>query len=130
MTSASAGWNGDSLGAPTPTRSASQGAPKELPSRATRDKSGTIANLTSLHTPFRAPTFETWRPTTDRTGESPGAAAGLRKRKGWQAGVLESTAIGSEDGEMALWAPRKAPFSVIFPEFFDDFLRVFPSARL
>jgi hypothetical protein len=39
--------------------------------------------------------------------------------------VLQSTAVGSEEGELALSAREKAPIPFVFRHFFDDFLRVF-----
>ena len=75
---------------------------------------------------FRAPAREKWRPTAELAGQTTHEAAGIRQRKVWETGVLQSSAVGSEHGEMALWALEKAPFSAILRHFFDDFLRVFP----
>jgi hypothetical protein len=82
-----------------------------------------------VHMSFRAPTGEKWRPTSDLAGQTPREAAGLRKRKVWQPGVMQSTAVRSEHGEMALSALEKAPFSVVLHHFFDDLPRVFLRAR-
>jgi hypothetical protein len=77
---------------------------------------------------FRVPACEEWRPAHDLTRGKPGDAAGLRNRKVWHAGVLLSTAGGSEQGEMALWALETAPISAAFSEVFDDLRRDFPYA--
>jgi hypothetical protein len=74
---------------------------------------------------FRAPAREKWRPTVDLAPQTPREAAALGKRKVWQTSVLQSSAAGSELGEMALWALEKAPFCAIFRNYFVDFPRVF-----
>jgi hypothetical protein len=60
--------------------------------------------------------------------QTPREAAAPGQLKVWQTGVLQSSAVGPEHSEMALWALEKAPFSAIFRHFFDGFLRVFPRA--
>jgi hypothetical protein len=77
---------------------------------------------------LRAQAFEKWRPTTDSPRQIAAASAGLPEGKVWCTGVLQSSAVSAAHGEMALWAFDKAPFSAISPDFFDDFLRVFPRA--
>jgi hypothetical protein len=79
----------------------------------------------ALRMSSRAPAREKWRPTVDLALQTPVAAAGLRIRKGLQTRVLQSDAIGSEHGKMALLPFEKAPFSAIFRPFFIDFPRVF-----
>jgi hypothetical protein len=71
---------------------------------------------------------EEWRPTTDLTRQTPGKAAGLRYRKVWRTGVLQSSVAGTEHCKMALWTLENAPFSVILHHVFDGFLGVFPPA--
>jgi hypothetical protein len=61
-------------------------------------------------------------PRSRRAGSTIPEARGMRQRKIWQTGVLQSTAAGSEHGEMALWAAKKRHFR----QFFDDFLPIFP----
>jgi hypothetical protein len=48
--------------------------------------------------------------------QTPREGAALRERKVWQTAVLQLSAVGSEHGEMALWALEKAPFCAIFPD--------------
>jgi hypothetical protein len=74
---------------------------------------------------FRVRAGEKWRPTAELAGRTPREAAGLPERKAWQTGVLQSSAVGRERGEMAPLAIEKAPFFAIFQQFFDDFPRVF-----
>jgi hypothetical protein len=81
-----------------------------------------------LQMPFGAPDREKWRPTVDLAPQTPREAGGLRERKVWQTRVLQSSALGSEHGEMALWALEKAPFSATFRDFFVDFPRVFSAS--
>jgi hypothetical protein len=77
---------------------------------------------------FRAPAREKWHPTANLAGQTPREAAAVRERKVWQTRALQSGAVGSEHGEMALWALEKAPFCAIFHHFFVDFPRVFSAS--
>jgi hypothetical protein len=77
---------------------------------------------------FRAPAREEWRPTADLAGHAPRESAAPRERKVWRTGMLQSSAVGVERCEMALWALEKAPFCASFQRFFDDFPRVFSRA--
>ena len=70
-----------------------------------------------LHMSFRAPTCEKWRLTVDLALQTPREAAGLRERKVLQTRVLQSSAVGSEHGKMALLPFEKAPLSAIFLTF-------------
>jgi hypothetical protein len=78
--------------------------------------------------PFRAPDREKWRLTVDLALQTPLAATGLCEHKVLRTRVLQSSAAGSEHGEMALLAFEKAPFSAIFGHFFIDFPRVFSTS--
>jgi hypothetical protein len=71
---------------------------------------------------------EKWRPTVDLARQSSRAPARLSQRKVWQTGVLQSGAVGSKNGKMALLALEKAPFCAIFRPFFVDFPRVFSAS--
>jgi hypothetical protein len=74
---------------------------------------------------FHALAREKWRRAPHIAVQTPREAATHRKRKVWQMDVLQSSAAGSDHGEMALSALDKAPFFVSLHRFFDDFLRVF-----
>jgi hypothetical protein len=99
-------------------------------SRATRDnKSGTIANLPTSHTSFRAPTFEKWRPTVDSAKRTRREPTEMGERNVLQADRLQLSALGSKPGEMAPLGRENASFSAVFRPFVDDFPRVFWRAR-
>src|SRR4029077_19741618 len=77
----------------------------------------------------RAPVCEKWRSIGDWRGRRRLDGAGFHRRKVWQNGGLRSNAVRSEQAEMALETPEKAPFPAISHPFFDDFRRVFLRAR-
>jgi hypothetical protein len=74
---------------------------------------------------FCAPGLEFWRSTLDSANQTPRRLARVRSRKFWQTGMLHSSELVWEHGELAPRTVEKAPFAVIFRRFFGDILRVF-----
>jgi hypothetical protein len=81
-----------------------------------------------LHVLLRTPAREIWRPLPIWRASRPLETAALHDRNLYRSEKLRSPAVASGKTDWRLSALAKAPLSVVFPLFFDDFLRVFPRA--
>jgi hypothetical protein len=74
---------------------------------------------------FRTPAREEWRPSANLAVQTPPETGALCERKGWQGRVLQLSAVGSEQSELARSTLEKG---AIFRHFFVNFSRVFSRA--